>query len=199
MATDILISISVSFPGPGGFLFVFNIVIHKLWNSSNIGESLTTIMLSTKKKERKKDGNVHEQLQQYKNSSNINRSWGLVSLTDRVVFRSFNLSGVPGNPHVGPGLRPLQLHGQEQHRDSIPGVHSGPGRWVRGQFQHNKTGVFYFDSPLVNVSSQEAHAPKKSRVTVPLLELGLTVMASFAIHSEINPTTTTAGPLFSLA
>lgn len=62
-----------------------------------------------------------------------------------------------------------------------------------------RTGVFYFDSPLVNVSSQEAHASKKLRVTVPLLELGLTVMASFAIHSEINPTTTTAGPLFSLA
>lgn len=90
-------------------------------------------MLWTKKKERKKDGNVHEQLQKYKNASNINRSWGLESLTGRVVFRSFNLSGVPGNPHVGPGLRPLQLHGQEQHRDSIPGVHSGPGRWVRGQ------------------------------------------------------------------
>lgn len=53
--------------------------------------------------------------------------------------------------------------------------------------------------PHASVQSQESHASKKLQVTVPLLVLRLTVIALFAIHSEINPTTTTAGPLFSLA
>lgn len=126
-------------------------------------------------------------------SSKLNRQSG---------FRPVNFSGLSGNSHVGPGLWPLQLHSQEQHRDSIPGVHSRPGWWVWEQFQLNKTDVFDFGSPPdVDVQSQESHASKKFQklVTVSLLVLILTVIALFAIHSEINPTATTAGPLFSLA
>lgn len=35
-----------------------------------------------------------------------------------------------GDSHVGPRLWPLQLHSQEQYWHAIPGIHSGPGRWV---------------------------------------------------------------------